>query len=527
MNFLLIGKPGCLSEDTQIRIQSGKNGGRDYNLKTAYKKIHKYPGCRKTFNQYLIKKCISLIDDGYISYNEIEDIIHSGIKDVFAIQTNAFYLEATKDHLFKTPNDGYVKLDDLKPKDKVLCRYPFKEKTGKQNNRPEIVYSIPYHPYAWIYLVNEDNYKRLPRAKIIYEAWMNDLSENAFIKILRKNAFIASTLKYLSKDAVVHHRNNNPFDQDPSNFKVFESRSEHDKYHGDTTRFNFTDQPTFVQQIISITPKGEKDTYDLCMKAPNHNFVAHNFIVHNSGKTTAACTGHHPTALIDVDGKAHEMRNIQPLIKSGDVTIISVKAKLVEDRLAYRAEFPNKGPKTMPKGYIETVEMLNDAIDNTNGFEKYNTVVLDSLTRLVEHMKRLLVYHRTQKLFGKFDEKKASDDLNWPSWGSYLSNLEEIFSAIAGYMETDFICCAHTREQIVKDEITNSEYVEAYWPMVDGQMREKLAGYFNEVYYLDPEEKVGKPINYRFRTRGKKYCARTSLPLPEFTETNISKILST
>jgi len=246
-----------------------------------------------------------------------------------------------------------------------------------------------------------------------------------------------------------------------------------------------------------------------------------------SGKTTAACTAIPPIGLVDVDGKASQMVNIQHLLKSGDVEIIKIKSKLVEDRLAYRAAHPEKGPALQPKGYIEVIEILNDAIDQTEGYEKYNTIVLDSLTRLTEHLKRLLIYHRSKGKFGKFDAGKATEDINWPSWGSYLSNLEEIFNASASFFPDTkhFICCVHQKKITEKDLITKSEIVKEVRPMVDGQMCQKLAGYFNEVYYMEKVSKKGRDTLYHFMTDAPKYDARTSLNLGKEIPPDISRII--
>jgi len=255
--------------------------------------------------------------------------------------------------------------------------------------------------------------------------------------------------------------------------------------------------------------------------------------VPGSGKTTAACTAPPPVGLIDVDGKADQMHNIQHLIKKGDVVIVPVKSKMVEDTFEYRALNPDKGPKEQPKGYIEIVNMLNSAIDNDGIFKDFKTTCLDSLSRTVEHMKRLLIYHRAKGKFGKIKDDKKMEDMNWPSWGSYLSNLEEIFGAAAGYWPKGkhFVCCVHEKEYTEKDPITEVEITKGYWPMIDGQMREKLAGYFNEVYFMQKQNRIKKGvipagIDYHFRTMGKKYCARTSYKLDELVEPNLSKILN-
>ena len=242
-----------------------------------------------------------------------------------------------------------------------------------------------------------------------------------------------------------------------------------------------------------------------------------------SGKTTAACSGKHPTYLIDVDGKARQMMNIQPLIESGDVIIHDIKSKLIEDDLVWRAMNPDKPMKVQPTGYIEVVEALNQILENDlPEAQKCNTIVLDSLTRLSEHLKRLLIYHRGQ---GKFGKKKDEGDLNWPSWGSYLANLEELFTALTSYMDKNFICVVHEKAVVEIDPFTDVEVVKGYYPMIDGQMRGKLAGYFNEVYFLNKKfSKKNKKTDYSFRTAGDKYCARTSLNLDELVEANLSKI---
>jgi len=250
------------------------------------------------------------------------------------------------------------------------------------------------------------------------------------------------------------------------------------------------------------------------------------------GKTTSACTGIHPTLIVDVDGKAQEMQNLRPLIDKGDVVVKSFKDRLVEEKMSARALNPDRPPKKQPTGFISVVDFLNDILedsvdDELGDLSKYNTVVLDSLTRLSEHLKSLLVYLRGQGKFGK----KVEDDMNWPSWGSYLKNWEELFVNMCTYFKRNFICTAHMKIVMKKEVVVmpgglavEVETLVGYKPLIDGQMREKLSGYFNECYFLDAKTS-GKNPTYRFRTRGTKYDARTSLPLDEYEDANISGIL--
>lgn len=239
-----------------------------------------------------------------------------------------------------------------------------------------------------------------------------------------------------------------------------------------------------------------------------------------SGKTTAACTCEHPTFIIDIDAKADRMENLKPLVESGDITIHPVRIPLVRDSLRDRALHPDDKIKKQPEGYLYVVDLLNLILENDEEYARYNTIVLDSLTRLVEHMKRLLIYLRGQ---GKFGAKKDGD-MNWPSWGSYLSNLEELFTEVV-QMDKNFICTAHEKLETEHDSLTDTNIILGHYPMVDGQMMKKLPGYFDEVFFLERKISKLKGNEYFFRTVGSKYCARTSLKLDEFVPANIVHLL--
>lgn len=247
-----------------------------------------------------------------------------------------------------------------------------------------------------------------------------------------------------------------------------------------------------------------------------------------SGKTTAAvtaCIANPPGVLIDVDLKAMDMVNIRPFIEEGIVDIIAIPDRLVGDRLSERALHPDKPPKMQPTGYVTTVDILNDIVDGEEKYAKYNTFILDSLTRLTEHLTRLLIYHRGQGKFGK----KVDDDMNWPSWGSYLSNLEEVFNVLCN-SGRNFICTAHqktiTEKQaaMVGQQVVESEIISCYRPLIAGQMRDKLTGYFNEAYYMVTKDKASG-TQYFFLTRGSKYDARTSLELDTLVKADLAPIM--
>ena len=175
-----------------------------------------------------------------------------------------------------------------------------------------------------------------------------------------------------------------------------------------------------------------------------------------SGKTTAACSGQQPTYLIDVDKKAKEMLNLKPKVDSGEIIIHNIESRVIEGRLSERALNPEKPIKNQPQGYVEVIDLLNDIIDGTHEPSKVaKTIVLDSLTRTVEHLKRLLIYHRGKGKFGKKDE----GDMNWPSWGSYLANLEELFDGLGYIKDKDFIEVPFKAISAVSDVIVVEEHL--------------------------------------------------------------------
>jgi hypothetical protein len=252
------------------------------------------------------------------------------------------------------------------------------------------------------------------------------------------------------------------------------------------------------------------------------------------GKTTVGCQMPKPLLLIDVDSKADQMINLQPDIKSGNIVVYHMKSRLVQERLGDRALTPHKGLSKEPQGYLEIVNLLNDIMDGVKEvtdrdgqiiqLQGYKTYMLDSLSRLVEHMKRLLIYHRTKGRFGKYEENKATEDMNWPSWGSYLSNLEELMDACVKYIPNNFVCTVHEQHKTSVDPMTKAEVDHGYWPMVDGSMREKLSGYFNEVYCLEGNYTKTDGKKWFMRTAGNKYTARTSLNLKAEVDADLPKL---
>lgn len=232
------GKPGCLSGDTLLLVKSGKNGGRYYTLEDVYHKLNHIrrdtvPG--KNVNRWWSKEIQlpSLCEDGAINNSKVISIVRSGVKTTYTLKTKTGRkIRATVDHRFKVlwnddrvDDEGFVKLGDLEIGDTILCKNTNCESNGR----------LQY----------------------------------------RKNG----------NNLVIHHKDGNHHNDSLENLEVM-TKKVHDQLHGKDLKTNFSNQIPHEDIVESIKIYGEEETYDVIMDDPNHNFVANEFIVHNSGKTT-------------------------------------------------------------------------------------------------------------------------------------------------------------------------------------------------------------------------------------------------
>lgn len=169
-NLLYLGPPGCLSGDTILEIRRAKrNSSRPITLADAYAKFHGIPVTQVVRRVDRVKPevkrqrgwdpsipCFIMSYKGdRVGYHRIVDIIQSGIKQTFTLTaSNGRVLRGTAEHPFRVPDgtpkadhEGFVKLADLEPGDKVLVRTDKSLPKGRIN-RPDrkTVYGIQYNP---------------------------------------------------------------------------------------------------------------------------------------------------------------------------------------------------------------------------------------------------------------------------------------------------------------------------------------------------------------------------------------------
>ncbi len=272
---------GCLSGDAKIKINSG-GCSREYSLESLY-----FSWVNGRFSNKLQIRSFDA-QTNLIRLNGIEDIVYSGIKKVFNITLSykSFQIKATEDHKFLTER-GWVELKNLTTDDRVMVDVTTRHQ--KKSKLKEVVkprYNVlsvgRFHKFPQHIDTGNEVILRVLKHRLIKEAELNNMSLQKFLIETR----FRDDLKYLDPNVyVVHHINFKHTDNRIENLQVL-THEDHNKLHGDYTNFGHG-IPRFYK-IRSIVDKGLEHTYDICCKAPNHNFVANGMVVHNSGKSLVA-----------------------------------------------------------------------------------------------------------------------------------------------------------------------------------------------------------------------------------------------
>lgn len=200
--------------------------------------------------------------------------------------------------------------------------------------------------------------------------------------------------------------------------------------------------------------------------------------------------------VIDIDNKAGEMLHIQPLIVSGRLRVVPIKSRLSEEGFKSRILHPDRPPQVQPKGWLEFANALGD-IDKPDQ-PPYDVLIIDSVTRGVEHLTRLISYVNKHPVLAERD------------WGYYMTQLEELIQGVTSQLrDKAVIFVAHDQEKY-REDTEGRERLEGVNVLVSGQMKSKIGQYFSEVYHFEPLAST-RDVLYRVRTRGdRNWLARTS-----------------
>lgn len=283
----LIGPPSCLDGNTKVKIN---RAGKTFDI--SMRALHyMFNGGRrggKTWKRHIPTRIQRREDDGTIRLVDILQVVASGVKVCYEVITETGQrIVASKDHKFLT-QDGWKPLSKLTIKDSLYVNNGNRgtNAEGVKSKRQNYVYGLTHHKYAT--QPCQGNRKksrgknRVLRHRLIYEAYMNDMSYTDYIHSLKTRH--NPTLKFLEPSQLIHHKDGNHNNHRLDNLEVTDSKG-HGKLHGQDNIINVA-ETTDLSKIVSITKVGERQTYDLTVADDPHNFIAEGITVHNSGKTT-------------------------------------------------------------------------------------------------------------------------------------------------------------------------------------------------------------------------------------------------
>ena len=272
--YALVGPPGCLAGDTPMQIN---RAGKTYRCTLAELVRKQNGGLTKGFRwREDIPTRVQRNVDGLVRLGTISAAWESGIKTTFTVTTETGRtIRATDEHPFMTV-DGWKRLGEITVGDGVLVA------TGRSSRgRTKVHYPSTYTKYHPNQRRAKDGFRCFTH-RLTMEANVNGLSFGEFVRVLRTDPVRAAEFTYLTSEQVVHHRDGNPKNNDPTNL-LLTDHSSHWSEHDWSA--NVAEQ-IGTEAIVSIECFGEEMTYDIEVEDDPHNFLANGFVVHNTGKTS-------------------------------------------------------------------------------------------------------------------------------------------------------------------------------------------------------------------------------------------------
>lgn len=373
----LYGPPGCLSADTRIQYNVRREDGHRHNYKGGtiehlYERFHRqvrpgkgYYQRPNTVDALFTAPCLN--QEGLIVQAPIHDVLASGKKSCVLIRTDSGKeIIATEEHQFYNGN-RYILAGELKEGGKLACKDPDLRPPRGRKRRPERdEIFVKHHPVACQKIVSGASrssyvYYRLRTSRAVAEAALNNMSFQDYIA--RLNSGHLDGLMFLPRFINVHHQDENIRNNSPSNL-ILIAHDEHARLHANPSPLL---HGTREETIASITGVGHRSTYDICMRGPDHNFLANDFVVHNSGKTM--------TSLLLAEGLARITGKRIAYIDTEHGTDFYCQA--VPARAVH--------PEAFDFDALYTRSIM-DALASVKGLreDEYSVVVIDSITHLWE-----------------------------------------------------------------------------------------------------------------------------------------------
>lgn len=265
-------RPGCVSGDTLIHVKNTYVRNTKYAQKIQMRDVFK--------NKDKYKEILSYNENGgSLVNNKVADIVYSGEKECFKVKVarycrkgvrkntshKSYNLECTSDHKLLTP-DGWKELKDIKVNERVAVLKKNMNKTFKEKAASR------FHPGVLVNNAKNAHYF----AEICYQCYRQECIfcdwnlASLDINHLEGNRYTDNSPENLCFMCPNHHR---------MYTEGFISKEEVIKAR-ESKKLPISERAIWGT-FLGAESVGIKDTYDISMEAPHHNFIAGNVVVHN------------------------------------------------------------------------------------------------------------------------------------------------------------------------------------------------------------------------------------------------------
>lgn len=287
-NCLIRAPTGCLVGETTIGVY---RAGKSLRMRLDHV-VSMFNGGTKSGRKW-DRKIPTLVrsrdDSGFVRLVRLLDAYPSGTKKVYEVRTAMGHrVRASADHRFAT-DSGWKRLEELTVGDRLYVEDPRRKSRREKKSKKwyRLVNGLRAHPFAGRRGVRPDKGGwSVPVHRLVAEAMRSGLVFEDFVARVR-----AGRLKRLvfldPKEWHVHHIDENPLNNEPSNLEVLTPEEHFARHAGAGGGWMHVVPRTCCSRITAIIERGEEPTYDLALASP-HNFLANGVVVHNSGKTSVA-----------------------------------------------------------------------------------------------------------------------------------------------------------------------------------------------------------------------------------------------
>ena len=266
----------CISGDT--RIQRGSKGkcafqptvDEMYHIMndSAYAKRTGHRSLHDKYKREGYGTALSMYDDGRLRKNRIVDIVPSGTQQTYLVKTaSGCQVECTLNHSFPTPF-GKKKLSELRIGDQLYCKGAYEKCTAKyvftdgnyESNLPvKGQRGFQKHPNGASVVYNETRAKH-KALRDCCECCGREYSDDVRFEL--------------------HHKDLNRYNNTEDNYQWL-CVSCHKKAHYQANRRKVYEKgiPTYLDEIIEISPCRKTTTYDIEMADPAHTFVSESGLI--------------------------------------------------------------------------------------------------------------------------------------------------------------------------------------------------------------------------------------------------------